>query len=63
MVAAKWAGLKRGGMEGNQNASKTNPPIGGFVSQSATATRDEAGKIFDVGTPSIARSNPRQASD
>jgi hypothetical protein len=59
MVAAKWAGLKVGQP---RKPSESIPPIGGISPTSATATRDEAGKIFDVGTPSIARSKPRQTS-
>jgi hypothetical protein len=35
MAAARMANMKRGGQQGNTNASvKTNPPIGGIVSES-----------------------------
>lgn len=50
MVGAKWAKLKRGGESG---IHKTNPPIGGLVSE--TKTRDEAASLLNVGVSSIDR--------
>jgi hypothetical protein len=49
MVAAKWAGLKKGDV----STQRSGPPIGG--PQSETKTRDEAAKLLSVGTSSIDR--------
>jgi hypothetical protein len=54
MVAAEWAGLKQGGDRGNQHTGGKSP-IGGLANQSATATRNEAAKLLNVGTSSIDR--------
>jgi ParB-like chromosome segregation protein Spo0J len=54
MVAAKWAGLKQGGDRGNQHTGGKSP-IGGLANPSATATRDEAAALLNVGTSSIDR--------
>jgi len=50
MVAAEWAGLKAG-----NPTFGAIPPIGGIGTQSATATRNEAAKLLNVGTSSIDR--------
>ena len=56
MVAAKWAGLKHGSdtFRGNQYAGAKSP-IGDSPKPSATATRDEAAALLNVGTSSIDR--------
>jgi ParB-like chromosome segregation protein Spo0J len=53
MVAAKLADLRKGAPIGNANAAKTNPPIGGFVSD--TQTRNEAAGQLSVGTSTVDR--------
>ena len=52
LVGAKWAKLKHGG---DRKSNEIKSPIGDLKQQSATATRDKAGKILSVGTSSIDR--------
>lgn len=51
VVAAKWAGLKHGG---DRKSDGIKSPIGD-LKPTATATRDEASKLLNVGTSSIDR--------
>lgn len=53
MIAARLATLKRGGVEGNSNASKTNRSIDPFVSESPSI--DEAASQLNVSASSVKR--------